>query len=94
MDKDRQIEEMARDMCGFSDCLICSECSDDCQYYLFANRLYKKGYRKQSEGEWEKADEFTEQYGYLYKCSVCGVLCWHGNYCPNCGAKMTKGDAD
>lgn len=39
-------------------------------------------------GEWERSDEYEEQYGYLYKCSVCGVLCFLDKYCPNCGAKM------
>jgi hypothetical protein len=39
-------------------------------------------------GEWSRSDEFDEQYGYLYKCSCCGRLCWVNNYCSYCGAKM------
>lgn len=42
-------------------------------------------------GEWTRSDEFDEQYGYLYKCSCCGVLGWIHKYCANCGAKM-KGE--
>ena len=41
-----------------------------------------------SVGEWTRSDEYDEQYGYLYKCSCCGVLDWLGSYCSNCGAKM------
>ena len=47
--------------------------------------------RKQSEGEWTRSDEFEERYGYLFKCSCCGVLSMIGKHCPECGAKM-KGD--
>ena len=41
-------------------------------------------------GEYTISDEFTEQYGYLYKCSCCGVLGWRGNFCSECGAKMKE----
>ncbi len=43
--------------------------------------------RKQSEGEWLGVWD--------YECSVCHE--YHDiktKYCPNCGAKMTKGDVD
>jgi hypothetical protein len=49
-------------------------------------------------GEWEK------QQG-IYSCSICGKACpydvqadiiqyWICNYCPNCGADMTRGAED
>ena len=66
---------------------------DDSDFEWAASCLQMEGYHKQSEGEWERADEYEERYGYLYKCSVCEALCFIGKYCPNCGAKM-KGDAE
>ena len=106
MNKEKQIEEMTnhlRNTCegecfrnkdGRTDCDVCRACY-----------LYEAGYRKQSEGEWEKT---TEPMGWhdvdCVACSVCGeswVLnenldfdliydYWH--YCPNCGAKMKGGE--
>lgn len=49
MSIEKQIAEMARGMCLLSARLKCSECSDKCQYYDFAERLYKNGYRKASD---------------------------------------------
>ena len=49
MQMDNKIQEMARSMCRLSASLKCSECSDQCQYNDFAERLYNKGYRKASE---------------------------------------------
>lgn len=57
--------------------------------------LYKIGYRKLREGEWELHKPRIENRNATYKCSACGNLCssyyndvgaW--NYCPHCGAKM------
>lgn len=42
------------------------------------------------KGEWIKTDKCG-----MRKCSCCGIelmVYAQGNYCPNCGAKMTKGD--
>lgn len=57
MSREKQIAEMARGMCLLSARLKCSECSDNCQYYDFAERLYKNGYRKASD---VAADIFAE----------------------------------
>lgn len=51
MDKEKQIEEMARVMCGYygtEKCYDCRYCCD-CHIKQEANRLYNAGYRKQSE---------------------------------------------
>ena len=57
-----------------------------------ADKLIAKGYRKQSEGEWEQQ---LRPYEDEIACSVCGA--WFNmidnctekfNYCPNCGARM------
>ena len=95
MSREKQIEEMAKDLYGYS-----IDTEEDCDFV--AKLLCAKGYRKQSEGEWvfkEDKDDFV--------CSVCGAaaLC-DGNcvgidwimqelsdYCPHCGSKM-KGGAE
>ena len=68
---------------------------------LKAEKLYAKGWRKQSEGEWVvKSLTSKSQRGRTinystYQCSVCGT--WNGRhiqkYCHECGAKM-KGGAE
>ena len=39
-------------------------------------------------GYWIKTGDKEETYGTVSKCSVCGVIDYEGNFCPNCGAKM------
>ena len=39
-------------------------------------------------GYWIKTGDKEEAYGTVSKCSVCGVIDYEGNFCPNCGAKM------
>jgi hypothetical protein len=92
MSREKQIEEMARDICR-----VKQSCNDvchpinSCRALKYAERFYNAGYRKQSEGEW-----LTDKYG--MDRSVCS-LC-HANYegdggkfCSNCGASM-KGGAE
>ena len=100
MSKDKQIEEMAltevdilandlnqhcadlaENYCGGTNCLAC-----------LANALYNKGYRKQSEGEWE-----IVKGSHGKEIMVC-TNCRHSQdlhstftYCPNCGARMKGG---
>lgn len=87
MNKDKQIEEMARDLSK-----SLSWCEDDCVIVNIeetAMSLYAAGYRKQSEGEWEIVKGSNGQ-----EKMVC-TNCRHGQdlhstftYCPNCGARM------
>ena len=95
MDKEKQIEEMAKDLCALN-----REC-ETCPFQLKgikcnpkhnAERFIAKGYRKQSEGEWiTEGDELRNT-----TCSVCGhwVETPYGKTpcCPNCGAKMKGGE--
>ena len=103
MSREKQIEEMASILS--SNCGECSKCEhfhkevngvDSC-YFKYAEMIYNAGYRKQSEGEWvEKDDGFG---GVYYDCTACGCS-WttidgtpmenNMNYCPECGAKMTR----
>ena len=95
MDREKQMEEMARVMANgrFIE-------PDRNQILLFAGEaetLYNAGYRKQSEGEWEKFE------GERFICSNCAKVFELGStatiydvkkmwkYCPNCGAKMDGG---
>lgn len=90
MSKEKQIEDMAKVICGNNrDCKTCVHNSAirECGCIFYANRLYKQGYRKQSEGEWK-----MQKYP-VAQCSVCGFRrnvetqdAW--KFCPNCGAKM------
>lgn len=106
MNKEQQIEEMARDICEcYNNDGTCWQdgkpCDFRCESMTDAQYLYEKGYRKQSEGEWLilKYERFT--------CSKCDYDFWHGytsrraakqlladcptlNYCPNCGARMKR----
>lgn len=97
MSKEKQIEEMALDICKSrlvaEDGDACRKCRqhNNCLYQEIAYGLYNAGYRKQSEGEW-----IEQAYGEL-KCSECGIIQedypHRYNFCPNCGAKM-KGGAE
>ena len=97
MSKEKQIEEMARVLCGMaSSCDKCMFKKGNCYEYNEAEEIYNAGYRKQSEGEWLDTDICAED---MY-CSVCGGIApvdcekeefYKSNFCPNCGAKM-KGE--
>lgn len=56
---------------------------------MYATDLYRKGWRKQSKGEWISLEP---EIG-LFACSLCDhrILRAKCNFCPNCGAKM-KGE--
>ena len=98
MSKEKQIEEMARDICeAFSSDGTCywdkKPCDFRCAEFTQTQYIYEKGYRKQSVGEWITGGNELKNT----TCSVCGywVETPYGKtpYCPNCGAKM-KGGAE
>lgn len=45
-------------------------------------------------GKWIDMNTKTERYCPRYKCSVCDNWANHSNYCPNCGARMVRGEED
>ena len=96
MSREKQIEEMAKEIChGCANGEECKHCL--CGDWYNAEMLYEAGYRKQSEGEWLSVDGDV-----IFKCSICeGEIStsWDydpdemWSYCPRCGAKM-KGGAE
>ena len=83
------IEEMARYIYENTDLSIVDIAEN------IAEALYNAGYRRQSDGEWEKRTFIifdSEKVG--YNCSECNTT-WdtETKFCPNCGAKM-KGGAE
>ena len=57
MSREKQIEEMARDICRSrfdENAILCKECNKECLYYQIATALIAKGYCKQ---EWISVDE-------------------------------------
>lgn len=96
MEKEKQIDEMAKLICTFPQCVnynIIGGCKiAECQTVDIAENLYKQGYRKVEQGEWiwvEYGKDDIEQY---WKCSICGSHSYYKtNYCEHCGAKM-KGE--
>lgn len=55
---------------------------------MYAQDLYWRGYRKQSEGEWLQDEE--SKFVHRYHCSVCNfyLIGEPTKYCEDCGAKM------
>ena len=103
IDRKKQIEEMALDICisrhacNADTCRKCNQ-HERCLYQDIAYALYNKGYRKQSEGEW--IDKPTGAYNRMQSwCSACGKHSGiggiesnrHKPFYPNCGAKMKGG---
>ena len=97
MSKEKQIEEIAREMCHLrAECKTCQSCNeryhvddDLCYFQCIAKEIVNHGYRKQSEGKWIAKEKMIRSITALnYTCSVCGVDGRYTPYCPNCGAKM------
>ena len=107
MSREKQIEEMAKDVCRS----IVWDREEFAQIDCFetANILYNKGYRKQSEGEWVTNAWDGKKWVIIpydkhehigAHCSICNkraLLNYDkdevtSNFCPNCGAKMEGGD--
>jgi outer membrane protein assembly factor BamD (BamD/ComL family) len=90
MGEKKQIEEMAKVLCGMaSDCNKCMFNKVNCYEHNEAESLYNAGYRKQSRGEWKQAYNSFPRY----VCTNCNHLFNNKTfkYCPNCGAKMKGG---
>ena len=91
--REKQIEEMAEAIFQNCNCgLFFSEAEKIARFVI-----EEQGYRKQSDGKWEKFE------GERFICSNCAKVFELGStatiydvkrmwkYCPNCGAKMKGG---
>ena len=88
MSKEKQIEEMAKDLAKHSffyngGCLM--------NYSNTAKLLYEAGYRKQSEGEWIEHRETRPYTEVFYICSKCGRKEFQKEPYCHCGARMKDG---
>lgn len=99
MNENKQIEEMAKDLCHLT--CTCEECGKvaevskhKCKAKVYARRAYEADYRKQSKGEW-----ISVEGDVIFKCSICDAeistswdyendYMWY--FCPCCGANMKK----
>lgn len=102
MTEEKQIEEMAKDMCDYARGEICilddKICDMQCTSAKIAEKLTAKGYRKQREGEWIYENTVRCLVGtdapLDCRCSLCGRLATNSwDFCPSCGAKM-RGDTE
>ena len=78
MSREKQIEEMAKDICVAEQKTNYS-CTEKCKKQgicayckVIAETLYEAGYRKQSEGEWLAKDNFNGRCS-IATCSNCGT---------------------
>lgn len=99
----REIEEMAKDICEYNRRGICAldkkQCDLGCTKGELFEQVYNAGYSKQRVGRWIGKTDYA---GYGYYCSNCNAVFkgenaeWiakEHNFCPKCGAKM-KGESD
>lgn len=107
MTEEKQIEEMALELCRPRNIVkmihhrTCGNCdTSSCDIYELCVDLYNAGYRKQSESEWVLT--LRTDLDYYSKCIVatckkCGAEVWHKGkaklkkYCSECGSKMKGG---
>ena len=98
--KERQINEIAKDLCSRYSICTCVDRDGHCSTpQQHARIIYGLGYKKQVEGKWLFPKYAGQEY---YKCSCCGKdyplpPTWNAydvlkylNYCSSCGAKMSK----
>ena len=98
MNKEEQIEEMAKILAKSDDCGDCTNCvlGSWCPDISDATAIYNAGYRKQSVGRWVRNEDHNA-YESPYFCSECLADCSDiqgENYCYNCGAKMTRKEGE
>lgn len=77
MNRDKQIEEMAKDICGRADCATCGELMP-CFSKHFSKRAVEKGYRKASD----VAREIFEE---IEKITMHNVTSSHGIWLMSMG---------
>ena len=102
-DREKLIALIKEGECGalaLEDCSYCKyDGEDDCSYQLLAYVLIANGVMVREKGEWVFDRVSTVCDFEVVKCSNCGYEAYaqaihvkHGNFCPNCGADMRKGE--
>lgn len=91
MSKEKQIEQRNELLNIFAPSSLSFE-----EACLLTDNIINAGYRKQKYGKWKKRTFIifdSEIVG--YNCSECNTT-WdtETKFCPNCGAKMSKGDSN
>ena len=95
--RDKQIEEISCNRCVHYE--VCMYVNAKAVEFARAEncKLFKDNadYRKQIEGEWVLCGIFDD----FLKCSICGddhplFSAINYNFCPHCGAKMSKMKGD
>ena len=75
MSKDKQIDEMAKLICQYPQCIhynIIDGCANaQCQTVDIAEHLYRAGYRKASEVALETVDDFQQKLRHIF-LDMCG----------------------
>ena len=105
MNRDKQIEEIAKEQIGEMSAIIYVGNQFRTSSVGIAEKLYNAGYRKQSEGEWVQGNDLPKDIKFIplssgLYCSNClSEAYWDSDYghqkfdyCPNCGAKMKGGE--
>ena len=88
--------------------VIANYFKDECDVNTSIRQAFEKGFRigvkkgastDRPQGKWIKTTPWSygagmgEVYGYYHQCSNCDKeFMYKSNYCPNCGARMLKGE--
>lgn len=97
MSKEKQIDEMVRDIMNTPPLVIQIVGRSQGRHYMtakhLARHLHAQDYRKQSVGEWiSKGTMIRTPSAKNYTCSACDYdSAITTPYCPSCGAKMKGG---
>ena len=99
LEQEKQEAIMSADL---EECLTEFSADDDIyvDFDATAEKMFAKGYHKQSEGEWKYPPYAPSGGSYeMRRCSVCGYKPDfdsdnpYTKFCPNCGARM-KGESN
>lgn len=96
--EDKQIEELARDLCDICRSKFDDECSKDLcvNVQLHAKEICDRGWQRPKHGTWQRRYRYSAIWH--FRCSECQMTSArsqkeHPTYriCPHCGAQMEIG---
>ena len=97
MDREKQIEEMAKITCSMycrnkeKKCANVQECDMKCSHHQRCEALYNAGYRKQNMGEWIMVGEGITERVVCSNCNSEKGSFMKPPFCNQCGAIMKGG---